>query len=189
LQRRSSPISCRALRSARSISFERIDHVFWNIAAFAGSLIQGGGALGSLIVGRLLDRVGMISIVMAFIISMPFVVLIGAVAMPEYLLMTTVFISGMCLLGGQIGLNALAGTIYPTFVRSSGAGSESWVRCAELAAQGSARGSSRAGRGRNSVVPTASPVTVTAGPGPTNYFHRFELYRLPPRVSTMTQYH
>jgi hypothetical protein len=28
----------------------------------------------------------MISIVMAFIISMPFVVLIGAVAMPEYLL-------------------------------------------------------------------------------------------------------
>ena len=66
------------------------------------------GALGSLIVGRLLDRVGMISIVMAFIISIPFVVLIGAVAMPEYLLMSTVFISGMCLLGGQIGLNALA---------------------------------------------------------------------------------
>jgi MFS transporter, AAHS family, 4-hydroxybenzoate transporter len=91
-------------------------------AVVAGSLIQGGGALGSLIVGRLLDRVGMISIVMAFIISIPFVVLIGAVAMPEYLLMTTVFISGMCLLGGQIGLNALASTIYPTFVRSSGAG-------------------------------------------------------------------
>jgi hypothetical protein len=64
----------------------------------------------------------MISIVMAFIISIPFVVLIGAVAMPEYLLMSTVFISGMCLLGGQIGLNALAGTMHPTFVRSSGAG-------------------------------------------------------------------
>ena len=91
-------------------------------AVVAGSLIQGGGALGSLIVGRLLDRVGMIAIVMAFIISIPFVVLIGAFAMPEYLLMTVVFISGMCLLGGQIGLNALAGTIYPTFVRSTGAG-------------------------------------------------------------------
>src|SRR3984893_9772742 len=36
--------------------------------------------------------------------------------------MAVVFISGMCLLGGQIGLNALAGTIYPTFVRSTGAG-------------------------------------------------------------------
>ena len=91
-------------------------------AVIAGALIQGGGALGSLVVGRLLDRLGMITIVIAFILSIPFVVLIGAFAMPEYLLMATVFISGMCLLGGQIGLNALAGTIYPTFVRSSGAG-------------------------------------------------------------------
>jgi MFS transporter, AAHS family, 4-hydroxybenzoate transporter len=91
-------------------------------AVVAGSLIQGGGALGSLLVGRLLDRIGVIAIVMAFVASIPFVVLIGAVGMPEYLLMLVVFISGTCLLGGQIGLNALAGTIYPTFVRSSGAG-------------------------------------------------------------------
>jgi AAHS family 4-hydroxybenzoate transporter-like MFS transporter len=91
-------------------------------AVVAGSLIQGGGALGSLIVGRLMDRLGMMVIVTAFVISIPFVVLIGALAMPEYLLMIVIFISGMCLLGGQVGLNALAGTIYPTFVRSSGAG-------------------------------------------------------------------
>jgi MFS transporter, AAHS family, 4-hydroxybenzoate transporter len=70
----------------------------------------------------LLDRVGIIAIVMAFIISIPFVVLIGAFGMPEFMLMTVIFIAGMCLLGGQIGLNALAGTIYPTFVRSTGAG-------------------------------------------------------------------
>jgi AAHS family 4-hydroxybenzoate transporter-like MFS transporter len=91
-------------------------------AVIAGSLIQGGGALGSLVVGRQLDRTGIIAIVVAFIASIPFVVLIGAVGMPEYLLMLVVFVSGACLLGGQIGLNALAGTIYPTFVRSSGAG-------------------------------------------------------------------
>jgi MFS transporter, AAHS family, 4-hydroxybenzoate transporter len=91
-------------------------------AVVAGSLIQGGGALGSLIVGRLMDRLGMIAIVTAFMISIPFVVLIGAFGMPEYLLMLVIFISGMSLLGGQVGLNALAGTIYPTFVRSSGAG-------------------------------------------------------------------
>jgi AAHS family 4-hydroxybenzoate transporter-like MFS transporter len=91
-------------------------------AVVAGSLIQGGGALGSLIVGRLMDRLGMMAIVTAFVISIPFVVLIGALAMPEYLLMIVISISGMCLLGGQVGLNALAGTIYPTFVRSSGAG-------------------------------------------------------------------
>ena len=91
-------------------------------AVVAGSLFQGGGALGSLIVGRLMDRLGMMVIVTAFVISIPFVVLIGALAMPEYLLMIVIFISGMCLLGGQVGLNALAGTIYPTFVRASGAG-------------------------------------------------------------------
>jgi len=54
--------------------------------------------------------------------KIPFVVLIGAFALPEYLLMILMFVSGMCLLGGQVGLNALAGTIYPTFVRSTGAG-------------------------------------------------------------------
>jgi AAHS family 4-hydroxybenzoate transporter-like MFS transporter len=91
-------------------------------AVVAGSLIQGGGALGSLIVGRLMDRFGMMAIVAAFILSVPFVVMIGALGMPEYALMLVVFIAGLCLLGGQIGLNALAGTIYPTFVRSSGAG-------------------------------------------------------------------
>jgi MFS transporter, AAHS family, 4-hydroxybenzoate transporter len=91
-------------------------------AVVAGSLIQGGGAVGSLIVGRLMDRMGMMAIVAAFILSVPFVVMIGALAMPEYALMLVVFIAGLCLLGGQIGLNALAGTIYPTFVRSTGAG-------------------------------------------------------------------
>ena len=91
-------------------------------AVVAGSLIQGGGAVGSLIVGRLMDRFGMMVIVAAFILSVPFVVMIGAFAMPEYMLMLVVFTAGLCLLGGQIGLNALAGTIYPTFVRSTGAG-------------------------------------------------------------------
>jgi AAHS family 4-hydroxybenzoate transporter-like MFS transporter len=91
-------------------------------AVVAGSLIQAGGAAGSLIVGRLVDRIGMSAIVAAYILSVPFIVLIGAFAMPEYLLMVIVFMTGVCLLGGQIGINALAGTIYPTFVRSSGAG-------------------------------------------------------------------
>ena len=31
-------------------------------------------------------------------------------------------IPGRFLLGGQVGLNALAGTLYPTFIRSTGAG-------------------------------------------------------------------
>ena len=91
-------------------------------AVIAGSLIQAGGAAGSLIVGRMVDRIGMVAIVWAFAVSVPFVVLIGALGMPEPLLMAVVTMAGLCLLGGQVGLNGLAGTIYPTFVRASGAG-------------------------------------------------------------------
>jgi AAHS family 4-hydroxybenzoate transporter-like MFS transporter len=91
-------------------------------AVVAGALIQFGGAAGSLIVGRLLDRIGIIAIALAFLFAIPFVILIGALGMPEYQLMAVVFMAGLFLLGGQVGLNALAGTIYPTFIRSTGAG-------------------------------------------------------------------
>jgi AAHS family 4-hydroxybenzoate transporter-like MFS transporter len=91
-------------------------------AVIAGALIQFGGAAGSLMVGRLLDRIGIVAIAIAFVLAIPFVVLIGARSMPEYQLMAVIFLAGLFLLGGQVGLNALAGTVYPTFIRSTGAG-------------------------------------------------------------------
>lgn len=91
-------------------------------AVIAGALLQAGSAAGGLIVGGLVDRFGAIAIVGTYVAAVPFVTLIGAFEMPEALLMAVVFTVGLFLLGGQIGLNALAGTIYPTFVRSSGAG-------------------------------------------------------------------
>jgi AAHS family 4-hydroxybenzoate transporter-like MFS transporter len=91
-------------------------------AVVAGALIQFGGGVGSLIIGRLLDRIGIIAIALAFILAIPFVILIGALGMPEFELMGVVFLAGLFLLGGQVGLNALAGTLYPTFIRSTGAG-------------------------------------------------------------------
>jgi len=91
-------------------------------AVGAGALIQVGGAAGSLMVGRLLDRIGISAIALAFVFAIPFVILIGAVSMPELELMAVVFFAGLFLLGGQVGLNALAGTLYPTFIRATGAG-------------------------------------------------------------------
>jgi MFS transporter, AAHS family, 4-hydroxybenzoate transporter len=91
-------------------------------AVGAGALIQFGGAAGSLMVGRLLDRSGITAIALAFVFAIPFVILIGAVSMSELELMAVVFFAGLFLLGGQVGLNALAGTLYPTFIRSTGAG-------------------------------------------------------------------
>ena len=64
----------------------------------------------------------MVVIAGALLLSAPFVALIGASAWPEPVLMLIVFLTGMGLLGGQIGLNALASTIYPTAARSSGTG-------------------------------------------------------------------
>jgi AAHS family 4-hydroxybenzoate transporter-like MFS transporter len=42
--------------------------------------------------------------------------------MPQPLLMAAVFMSGVCVIGTQFGLYALAGIIYPTSLRSAGVG-------------------------------------------------------------------
>ena len=91
-------------------------------AVAAGALIQAGGAFGSLGVGRLMDRLGVIAVVGSFLLAVPLIVLIGAAPVSEPVLMAIVFLAGLFLLGGQVGLNALASTIYPTAIRSSGAG-------------------------------------------------------------------
>ena len=36
--------------------------------------------------------------------------------------MAAVFLTGIGMLGGQVGLNAISGSIYPTYIRSTGAG-------------------------------------------------------------------
>ena len=37
-------------------------------------------------------------------------------------LMALVIVAGFCIIGGQVGINALAGTLYPTYMRSTGTG-------------------------------------------------------------------
>jgi AAHS family 4-hydroxybenzoate transporter-like MFS transporter len=36
--------------------------------------------------------------------------------------MALVMVVGLCVIGGQVGINALAGTLYPTYMRSTGTG-------------------------------------------------------------------
>jgi AAHS family 4-hydroxybenzoate transporter-like MFS transporter len=91
-------------------------------AVYAGALFQAGGAIGSIAIGRLVDRRGIAAIAIAFAIATPLVALIGVPHLPELGLMAIVGVAGLFVLGGQVGLNALAGTIYPTAVRSTGAG-------------------------------------------------------------------
>jgi len=91
-------------------------------AVMAAAVFQIGGSCGNLIVTRFLDKRGTIAIAGAFALATPLTVLIGFTGASDALLMVVVFLAGACILGGQVGLNAVSGTVYPTYIRSTGAG-------------------------------------------------------------------
>ena len=87
----------------------------------AMGMFQMGGALGSFLIAFLLDRMGIRVVALTFLFAAPIVAALGlhtsyGVLLPHMLM------AGLGVLGGQIGLNALAGTIYPTYMRAMGAG-------------------------------------------------------------------
>jgi MFS transporter, AAHS family, 4-hydroxybenzoate transporter len=91
-------------------------------AVMSGALLQFGGAFGSLLIGWLVDKRGIVTIAVAFALSAPLIIFIGSAHITDAVLMAAVFLTGIGMLGGQVGLNAMSGTIYPTFIRSTGAG-------------------------------------------------------------------
>jgi AAHS family 4-hydroxybenzoate transporter-like MFS transporter len=91
-------------------------------AVVSGALLQFGGAIGSVLIGWLLDKRGIITIAAAFALSAPLIIFIGSAHISDAVLMTAVFLTGIGMLGGQVGLNAISGSIYPTYIRSTGAG-------------------------------------------------------------------
>jgi MFS transporter, AAHS family, 4-hydroxybenzoate transporter len=91
-------------------------------ADIATALLQIGGGAGSLVVGFLLDRTGTRALVAAFLIGAPCIVSLGRVGTDETLLMLLALVSGLCIIGSQAGINALTGTLYPTYMRSTGTG-------------------------------------------------------------------
>jgi MFS transporter, AAHS family, 4-hydroxybenzoate transporter len=89
-------------------------------AIISGALLQGGGGIGGLIICWLSDKKSMLFISLAFCLASPLIVLIPRVRGSSLLVLA--FMVGFFLVGGQIGLNSIAGTIYPTDIRSTGAG-------------------------------------------------------------------
>jgi AAHS family 4-hydroxybenzoate transporter-like MFS transporter len=82
---------------------------------------QMGGAIGSFIIAVALDRLGIKVVGWTFMFAVPVVIALGMEA--DYLLLqANMLVAGIGVLGGQIGLNALCGTIYPTYMRAMGAG-------------------------------------------------------------------
>jgi AAHS family 4-hydroxybenzoate transporter-like MFS transporter len=92
-------------------------------AVLVGTALQFGGVLGTVAMGLMIDRVGFYRVLIpAFAIATCSVYAIGQPALSLGLLFVVVFVSGICIVGGQPAINALAATIYPTTVRSTGVG-------------------------------------------------------------------
>jgi AAHS family 4-hydroxybenzoate transporter-like MFS transporter len=90
-------------------------------ATAALGTFQLGGAIGSFIVAVALDRLGIKVVAWTFLFSVPVTIALGLES-TYGLLLVMMLIGGIGVLGGQIGLNALCGTIYPTYMRAMGAG-------------------------------------------------------------------
>jgi len=80
-----------------------------------------GGILGGLVISRLLDRRRLETLGIAFGLGCLVVPFIGS-HLPHLLLIATVFAAGFCILGNQLGINAISGLVYPTAIRANGIG-------------------------------------------------------------------
>lgn len=92
-------------------------------AVMAGTVLQIGGTLGTLIMGQLIDRSSFRRVLIpVFLIAGMAVALIGRPEICLLFLFASIFVAGFCIVGGQPAVNALAGTYYPTTLRSTGIG-------------------------------------------------------------------
>ena len=91
-------------------------------AVVVTSLFQVGGTFGGIIISRLLDRGSLRPLVVFFGLAAATIASIGKFSNSEIMLEVIVFAAGLFVVGTQFGLNALAGSSYPTFIRATGVG-------------------------------------------------------------------
>lgn len=92
-------------------------------AIFGTVLINAGGIVGGLTLGRLIDWKGAYRVLAyAYMGAAMFVALTGYFSHYFAATLALVFLSGFCVIGAQFGANALAAGIYPTAVRATGVG-------------------------------------------------------------------
>jgi len=93
-----------------------------SLAVIATALFQGGGVVGSLALGRIVDRFGVYRVLtVIYLLGAVFIALLG----PSHsiaAIMACTFGAGIGIIGGQTGANVVAALIYPTYIRSTGVG-------------------------------------------------------------------
>lgn len=92
-------------------------------AVIVGTMLQTGGVVGTLLLGRCIERFGFARVLFfCFAAAAVSVGLIGTAVHALPWLLVVVFVGGFCVVGGQPAVNALAGHYYPTALRSAGIG-------------------------------------------------------------------
>ena len=145
--------------------------------------MQVGGTVGAFGLAWLITRAGFTPMLaVTFAVATVSVALIGQPGFSLPMLYVIVIIAGWCIVGGQPGLNALASSYYPTYLRSTGVGAGLGVgrigalvgpldrRCARrgtvvaaTAALGGGRGAGDLDGRHRDVVVRARPVAETGG--------------------------
>lgn len=91
-------------------------------AAIVTAWFSGGGILGSLLIGRLMDRGSTLLMGWFFGLGAVAIVLIGTAGASGLMLEAITFAAGLFVIGAQSGLNALAALSYPRFMLATGVG-------------------------------------------------------------------
>lgn len=91
-------------------------------AGIASSMFPIGGMIGGLVLILVLDRWGIIPIVVLFVLGAPLIASIGTAHLAHVWLLAIIAAAGFCVVGINFAMNAAMGVIYPTSVRSTGAG-------------------------------------------------------------------
>lgn len=92
-------------------------------AALITALLQIGGVVGVFSLGWLFDRASPWRVLAsAYLVAGLFIAGIGFSGSSVALIVATVFGAGFCIVGAQIGANAMAAGYYPTAIRSTGVG-------------------------------------------------------------------
>jgi AAHS family 4-hydroxybenzoate transporter-like MFS transporter len=93
------------------------------LANMATGFFQAGGVISTLLGGRAVDAYGAYRVLSpAYLLAGLSIAGIGFAVVSPPLLLIVATVAGFCLIGGQTGVNALASTFYPTFIRSTGVG-------------------------------------------------------------------
>jgi AAHS family 4-hydroxybenzoate transporter-like MFS transporter len=92
-------------------------------AVLVGTILQVGGTIGTFGLAWLIARGGFIPMLTGtFALAAISIAAIGTPGISTALLFVVVFVAGWCVVGSQPGVNALAATYYPTYLRSTGVG-------------------------------------------------------------------